>query len=196
MSKKKAIQGRPRDEESKQAILKATLLLLIKRGYSDLSIESIAAKAKVGKTTIYRWWPEKSSLVLEAFFDSTVEELKFSNTQSGIKDFESQIHSLANLLRSDRGEHLAALMMGAKTDAKLAAAIQEKWVFPRRKWGFERMQKSIEDGECHPDLDIKAALESLYSPLYARLLVGLSPLSKEEVSAYLKIIFPGIFRKF
>ena len=176
-------------------IIVATLALLKKRGYSDLSIDSIAAHAKVGKTTIYRWWPNKASLVIEAFFDSTVEELKFPNTKSGPKDFESQIHSLANLLRGERGEHLAALMMGAKTDANLASAIQEKWVTPRRKWGYERMKKSVDDGQCHADLDIRAALESLYSPLYARLLVGLAPLSEAEVSAYLKIIFAGIFKR-
>jgi len=159
-----------------------------------MSIDSIAARAKVGKTTIYRWWPDKASLVLEAFFDSTVDELKFSNSKSGLKDFELQIHSLANLLRSDRGHHLAALMMGAKADVKLAKAIQEKWVAPRRKWGFERMKKAVDDGECDSDLDIKAALECLYSPLYARLLVGLNPLSDSEVAAYLKIIFNGIFK--
>ena len=135
--------------------------LLKKKGYADLSIDSIATKARVGKTTIYRWWFNKASLVVEAFFDSTVDELKFSNTKSGKEDFESQIHALADLLRCDRGEQLAALMMGAKTDAKLASAIQEKWLTPRRKWGFERMKKSVEDGECRRDLDIRAELESL-----------------------------------
>src|SRR5258708_8825354 len=75
--------GRPRSEESRQSILRSTLKLLKQQGgFSELSIEAIAADANVGKTTVYRWWPTKAALVADAFYASAVEELRFLNTGS------------------------------------------------------------------------------------------------------------------
>ncbi|MEC8665320.1 MAG: TetR/AcrR family transcriptional regulator, partial [Pseudomonadota bacterium] len=61
--------GRPRSEKSRKAILDATRRLLTHMPLSELSIEAIAKKAKVGKTTIYRWWPNKASVAMEAFLE-------------------------------------------------------------------------------------------------------------------------------
>ena len=60
-------RGRRRSERSHEAILAATQRLLLERGYRELTIEGIAARAGVGKQTIYRWWPSKAALVLEAY---------------------------------------------------------------------------------------------------------------------------------
>jgi AcrR family transcriptional regulator len=59
--------GRPRSEEAHQAILDATLALLVEVGFSGLTVEGVAARAGVGKATIYRRWPSKLPLVVEAF---------------------------------------------------------------------------------------------------------------------------------
>src|SRR5260221_9934189 len=73
--------GRHRSEESRQSILRSTLKLLKQQGgFSELSIEAIAADANVGKTTVYRWWPTKAALVADAFYASADDELRFPNT--------------------------------------------------------------------------------------------------------------------
>ena len=59
-------KGRPRSEKSKKSIIKATNSLLLHMSVQELSIEAIAKKAKVGKTTIYRWWPNKTAVIMEA----------------------------------------------------------------------------------------------------------------------------------
>src|ERR1035438_8215685 len=75
--------GRPRSEQSRQAILGSTLKLLRQRGgFSDLSIEAIAADANVSKATVYRWWPTKAALVADAFSASADLELQFPDTGS------------------------------------------------------------------------------------------------------------------
>ena len=66
--------GRPRSEESRQAILRSTLKLLKETGFPQLSIEAIAADADVSKATVYRWWPTKAALVADAFSASPDEE--------------------------------------------------------------------------------------------------------------------------
>ena len=70
--------GRPRSENARQAILRSTIKLLRKGGFAELSIEAIAADAEVGKATVYRWWPNKGALVVDAFASSTEGRAAFS----------------------------------------------------------------------------------------------------------------------
>ena len=88
--------GRPRNEESKNAILNATVDLLEESGYSNLTIEAIAAHAGVGKSTIYRWWPNKSYLVFDAFLMSTETHLYFLEKVSLRENFRQHLHYLGN----------------------------------------------------------------------------------------------------
>src|ERR1039458_8160321 len=79
----KRLPGRPRSEQSRRAILRSTLNLLQHTGFPDLTIEAIAADAGVGKTTVYRWWPDKGALVVDAFASSAEDELHFPDSGSG-----------------------------------------------------------------------------------------------------------------
>ena len=95
--------GRPRCETARQAILRSTIKLLRRDGFADLSIEAIAADAGVGKATVYRWWPNKGALVVDAFASSTEEELHFPDTGSVFKDMSLQMNQFLGVLRSQRG---------------------------------------------------------------------------------------------
>src|SRR6185437_13353096 len=75
-----APRGRPRSQEADLAILTATVGLLAERGLAAMSIEEVAARAGVGKTTIYRRWPSKGLLALDAFVDSFREEQPLPDT--------------------------------------------------------------------------------------------------------------------
>ena len=91
----KRAPGRPRSEESRQAILRSTLKLLRQHGgFHDLSIEAVAADAKVSKATVYRWWSTKAALVVDAFSASADEELRFPDTGSLRRDLSLQMRRL------------------------------------------------------------------------------------------------------
>lgn len=68
-------RGRPRDENTRQRVLQAALKLLAEVGYSQVTIEAIAALAKASKATLYRWWPNKVSILIEAFREVASEKL-------------------------------------------------------------------------------------------------------------------------
>lgn len=191
----KSIQkrGRPRSEASRESILAAAFQILCERGYEQMAIEAVAALAKVGKATIYRWWPNRQELAVESFFSATVNDLAFPNTGSAREDFRQQIRQLATLLRGNSGQAMAAMIAAARVDPVLRHAMATRWVAPRRKWGLERLQAAIAANECVPHLNPAAALELLYSPIYARLLFGLGIPSDEDVQAFLDIAFQGIF---
>ena len=74
--------GRPRSEEARLSILHSTLKLLAQKGFSELTIEAVAAHASVGKATVYRWWPDKAALIADAFASSTTRKLHFPDTGS------------------------------------------------------------------------------------------------------------------
>src|ERR1700685_3466491 len=120
--------GRPRSEEARQAMLRSTLKLLKQPGgFSDLSIEAVAADANVGKTTVYRWWPTKAALVADAFFSSADEELRFPDTGSVVRDMSLQMRRLIRVFRSDRGKVVAALLTGGQSDPELIKAFRDRF---------------------------------------------------------------------
>jgi AcrR family transcriptional regulator len=142
--------GRPRSETSREAILVAAFALLAERGYGAFAIEGVAARARVGKTTIYRWWPSKAALAIDAFLHATEAELRLPDTGSAERDFRAQITELAALLRGPRGRALAGMLAGAGTDPALGRALGERLLEPRRRWGVERMTRARDAGELRP----------------------------------------------
>ena len=84
-------RGRPRSKESTKKILRATRKLLADGNLRDLAIEQVAREAGVAKTTIYRWWPNKSILVLEAFSEDIERVKDFETFQSAAEEIEHQV---------------------------------------------------------------------------------------------------------
>jgi AcrR family transcriptional regulator len=177
----------------RQSILDAAFRVLAERGYSGFTIEAVAEVAGAGKSTIYRWWPSKADLAVEAFFESTKAALQFPQTGSAREDFRQQITELAALLSGLRGRVFAAMLGGARSDPALAKALGERWLEPRRKWGFGRIAKAIADNETKPGIDIGAALGILYGPLYTPLLFGQDVPTETQVQAHLDLALRAIF---
>ena len=186
-------RGRPRSQTSQDSILAATFMLLAERGYAGLAFETVAVRAGVGKATIYRWWTSRADLAVSAFFHGTMAELALPDTGSARDDFRNQITELAKLLRGQRGKVLAAMLGGARTDPDLARALGERWLNPRRQWGFARMMQAVKLGQCRPGIDVTAALGILYGPLYTPLLFGQEVPTEQHVQAHLAIALPAIF---
>ncbi len=160
-----------------------------------MAIESVAVRAGVAKATIYKWWSDRASLAVDAFFENTKIELVFPNTGSASGDFRAQIHALASILRTPAGDAFAAMIAGARNDASIQRAVAERWVRPRGVWGQERLQRAKRDGECPDELDNGAALSTLYSILYGPLLLGLGVPPEPMLDRCLDIAFRGIFTK-
>ncbi len=188
------MRGRPRSAESRKAILDAAFGILVERGYGAMSIEAVATRAGVGKTTVYRWWPSRADLAVDAFFAATEAELAMPATGSAEQDFRSQVTALADMLRGPRGVALAAMLGGGLSDPGLAASLNSRWIEPRRRWGFERLSRAAAAGECLPDTDVPAALGILYGPLYSPLLFGRGIPSVDQVRAHLDVACRAIFR--
>jgi AcrR family transcriptional regulator len=183
--------GRPRSEQARVAILRSTLKLLGKNGFSDMTIEAVATHADVGKATVYRWWPDKAALIADAFASSTTRKLHFPDTGSIRSDMSQQMRQLVKVFRSRRGRIVSALLGGGQSDKHLITAFRERFLLPRRQEAYATLQRGIRRGELRRDVDMDLILDSLYGPIYMRFLIGHEKLTMDFVDHLCELILGG-----
>src|SRR6516164_9087155 len=187
--------GRPRSEAARRAILRSTLRLLRTAGFGELSIEAIAADANVGKATVYRWWPNKGALVVDAFSSSVRRQLLFPDTGSVYSDMSLQMSHLVQLMLSPRGQIVAALIGGGQTDPDLIDAFRERFVRPRRMEAYQTLRKGIDRGELPGDADLDLILDSLYGAIYMRFLIWKAGLNDAFIEDICQMVLDGAARR-
>jgi AcrR family transcriptional regulator len=171
--------GRPRSEESKAAILNATWELLKTTSLRDLSIEAIARGSGVGKTTIYRWWPSKVAVVMDAFVEHLLPEIPFPEGLSATDAITQQIASLVQAFSGEYGRIVAQIIAEGQACPEALASYRDRFLYPRRAAAKTIIQQGIENGEFDPNLDPELAIDVLYGAIYFRLLVGHLPLDPQ-----------------
>jgi AcrR family transcriptional regulator len=164
--------SRPRSAESHAAILQAALELVVEDGLRGTTIEGIAARAGVGKATIYRRWKTKEELFIEAL-RTVAFPLPDPDTGSLRGDVEAII--AFNLEHATRNAALLMprLMVEAADDPELFAVMQDVLVEPRRAVLRTILRRGVERGEMRDDVDPEAAIDLLIGPfIYAVLVTG------------------------
>ena len=183
--------GRPRNERSRQAILRSTLKLLRKTSFADLSIEAIAADAGVGKTTVYRWWSNKGALVVEAFTSSIEDELHFPDSGSVSRDMSAQMTQFLEVLSSRTGRIVAAIIAGGQSDPELMEEFRARFLRRRRQEAYQTLQRGIDRGELPRGLDLDLILDLLYGGIYMRFLIRHDELNEDYVRNVCRVILEG-----
>jgi AcrR family transcriptional regulator len=165
-------RGRPRDELARQRILDAALAELEASGFANATIEAIADRAGAGKATVYRWWPNKAAVFIEAFRDDVAPELPFPDTGSFHKDIRTQLENFTRMLSGRRGRLLTAFITAAQSDPEVSSALWSLWFEPRRELAKKALERNQARGELRADVDLDLVLDVLYGPLYYRLFLG------------------------
>ncbi|AJZ91735.1 putative HTH-type transcriptional regulator ydeS [Beauveria bassiana D1-5] len=187
-----ASPGRKRSEASRQAILEATWEQLNALGFQGMSIEGVAARAGVGKATIYRWWASKGVLAVEAFLTAISPTLAFPETASARRDIERQIDSLVHVYRGRAGALFGEMIGASQADAEMRTAFYIGYLKPRREAAKAAFQRGIELGQFRSGLDLEALVDALYGPIIYRMLTGIFPLDAAFVEHTRRVVFDGI----
>lgn len=185
-------RGRPRSEDRCRAIRGAALSLLVERGYADVTVESIAARAGVGKATVYRRWPCKSDLIVQAFFETVAPLVRVVDTGDLRADFRRQMRLVVKEMTGANGRALATLLGCMQMDAALGEAFRTRWLAVRRSEGTLAIERAIERGDLPRGTDPAFVLDALYSPLHFRLLAGHAPLSADFADRLVDLVFDGL----
>lgn len=163
-------KGRPRSQKSKAAILKATNNLLLHKSVQELSIEAIAKKAKVGKTTIYRWWPNKTAVVMDALINQPGMQTPLPTPKSNTDAIVMQLEKLIRLLHSKNGETIAQLFSEAQASEESQEIFNNNFLGPL----IDAIEYSVEQGQKDQEftsrIDKKTAVDMLCGPIFFRLM--------------------------
>ena len=174
--------GRPRRLATEHAILKATREILAQAGVHGLTVEGVAARSGVAKTTIYRRWRSKEDLALAALLEVIREEppaRHLGSTQAALIGYLGQL--IKNVNSRLYGRILRGLISELAVDRQLAKGFREQ-VLARRIAAIRGLlARGIERGELRPDLDMELAVDLLLGPIYYRVLMSGEPLTSAFV---------------
>ncbi|WP_433474696.1 TetR/AcrR family transcriptional regulator [Spirillospora sp. CA-142024] len=181
-----------RSRRSHRAILDATFELVARKGYAKVTIEGIAAAAKVGKPTIYRWWPSKGALALDAVIDRIGHALDFPDTGDITADLVQQITEVVTLFSSDVGVLLRGVIAEGQSDPDVAAAVRDRFIEPRIRACRQRLDTAVTAGQLRAGVSTRSMVESLYGAVYYRLLLGTDALTAADVPAMVDNVIIGL----
>ncbi len=167
-----------RNKEAHQAILQATLAILESEGYRALTIEGIAAKAGVGKTTIYRWWTSKAAIVLEALTQQAAILVPLPDEGSLRADLTLFFSTAFQVLNGLTGTGVRSLMAEAQFDAAFAQEFRTTFINARRKALITLFQRGIARGELAGKSNLEFLADMMYGPMWYRLLNQHAPLDE------------------
>src|SRR6266478_2169336 len=159
--------GRPRSEQAEQAIIEATLDLFAEQGFEGVCVEAVAARAGVGKATIYRRWPNKEELLLAAF-----GSLKSPFPEPEGVSVRDDLLAMVEVMCADKADprkaRRYALLLGeGEKYPRLMARYKETVVEPRREAMRAVIRRGIQTGELRPDTDIEIAMLTLTGVIMA-----------------------------
>ena len=148
-------------------ILDAVKLALADVEYHQLTVEDVAARAGVGKSTIYRWWKHKSELVLDAFKELTLSIFDFDSQQDLENNLVQQLSRLAQALNHPVGRAMLVVMANHR---ELAAEFFKQYLLPRRVQMHDQIQLAIKKGELKPHDYYDLVLDRLYGPIHYQII--------------------------
>jgi AcrR family transcriptional regulator len=167
--------------------------LLVEKGLAGFTIEGIAARAGVGKATIYRRWPSRGAVALDAFLDAVQPRVPYPQDVDFPTQLRVQVTALVRVFREPEvGGVVRALMGEAQTDPDLAAAFRERWLEARRTAGRAVFGEAQRTGQIRDDLEIETAIDLVYGAVYFRLLAGHQPLSDGFVTNLVDYAIRGL----
>jgi AcrR family transcriptional regulator len=177
-----------RSERSRRAILAATRELIVEVGYAKVSIDAIAARAGVGKQTIYRWWPAKGAVVFDSVLELSADP---SGEVAALPDTGDLEADLRLVMRATVAEFadpafeapIRALNTEIANDPELAALYRERLAAPVDEAKKDRLRSAQRAGQLASDADLDLILEVLYAPLYQRWLLRTGPLTESYADA-------------
>jgi AcrR family transcriptional regulator len=181
--------GRPRDARHDQTILDATLAILLEEGYRGVTIEGVAARAGVGRPTIYRRWPSKPAVVVAALVQSDRLALPAPDTGSLRNDLITvQRHQVERMNSPDARRVTAGLIADLADDPELADTYVSQFLAPRRATVWEVLSRGVDRGELDADVDFAFVYDLLVGPLFMRAVVWGQPLGPDAAEKTADVI--------
>lgn len=186
-------RGRPRSTNADRVILVAAAEVIAEKGINGLSIEEVALRAGVGKTTIYRRWSSRGTLALDAFLAEFGGQQRLPNTGAFSGDLRAALGAwVAAVSGTSAGAMLVGLIAEIQHDRNLAVAWQDQVIAPLRAQYSIMVDRGVRRGEIPAETDAGVVLDLLFGACYYRLLHGQRPLNEQFVNQIVDVVAAGV----
>lgn len=185
------VRGRPRSETARRAVLDAALQLCQSGGYQALTMKGIAEKAGVGRQTVYRWWPAKQDVLIDALRDLALLKAEQLNPETGdtLHDVRTLLDATFSLTTALTGNALVGLMAEAQHDPELSRRLQATVIGPRRQALRALLARGTAGGELsEASVSLDLAVDFAFGTMWYRLISHHAPVDSglaEQVTAAL-----------
>jgi AcrR family transcriptional regulator len=184
-------RGRPRSTAAHEAILGATLALLREVGYDALTIEGVAARAEVGKKTIYRHWSSREALIADAV-KRIVNEIRIPDTGSTKGDLLALMRDAVRVYRDpDNARLMPGLIAAMARSEHIADIVRSGFLADRRQAIAQVLDRAVARGDLRATLDRELALDVLGGPLFYRLLITGGPIDERLARGVVDLMLNG-----
>ena len=172
-------------------MLAATAAALADVGYETLSIDDVAQRAGVHKTTVYRRWPTKAELVADAVRERSAERVEVPDTGTLLGDLQALARSVVGNIGSDVGAAMTKNLIAATVTSTAVADDTPRFWAERLELTGAIVARAVDRGELPPNVDANLLLETLIGPLYVRLLLTGEPLSRKVADQVARVVAAG-----
>jgi AcrR family transcriptional regulator len=186
--------GRPRAEGVDEKILEAALAGLVRSGYERLRVDDVAADAGVAKTTLYRRWRSKASLVADAVGRLYLDRVQPADHGTLRADLVALVRDTYELLFEGPGRVIEDLVRESGSNRELADAVRSTTDVRRRAF-HQALDRAVARGELDPSIEHDLVIDLLVGPLWTRLLVSDSPMRREDIETIVDGVLTGVSRR-
>jgi AcrR family transcriptional regulator len=155
-------------------------------------MEAVAARAGVGKPTVYRWWSDRHAVVMAALMAGENPGEGARAGKSAFDSLRNQLRQIATRFASPTGRHITSMLAAADAESELGKAFRGHFVLARRAEGRAILEQGITAGEVRGDVDLDVALDELYGAVFFRLLLGHAPLDASFVDKLIEQVMEGM----
>ena len=187
-----APRGRPRSLKAQVAVFDAARALVEEGGYPAATIEAIAARSGVAKTTIYRRWPSRGALFVDLMAQITDRDLPHLSGPDPLRALHNELRTAAGNVDRVPGRVLTSLLWEAQHDPEVRKALLERVLLPRRESRVRAIRQAQESGALRRDLPPNVAVDLLWGPLFYRMWVRHEPIDASFVTQVFKNAMAGI----
>jgi AcrR family transcriptional regulator len=183
-------RGRPPSASVRRAVLSAAREMLAEGGPAAVNMERLAARARVSKPTLYRWWRDRHAVMMAALMDDGGDRPR-PPARSALQELRRQLHAIVERFRAPSGRHLARMVAASDTDTDLSEAFRHHVVMARRAEGVALLRRARHAGEIAPTADVEVMGDLIYGAIVFRALMGHAPLDASIADAALDHVLRG-----
>jgi AcrR family transcriptional regulator len=188
----RAHRGRPRSEQARRAILGAALDLVRDEGYPAVTIDSVAKRAGVARTTIYRWWPSSTALLVDVLMDLSAHVAPPPTGSDPLRGIRLEMRRIAAVSTELPGRLLLALVGAAQHDPTIRAELLERLIYPRREASARAIGDAQSRGLLRDDVSPYIATDLFYGPIFYRVIMGHEPATERYATQIFERVISGM----